>query len=379
MRPLAVFIAATLGVASFSTQAADPAPADTGSLGSLSSEAGAIDWLLTVSEAARHASYEGVVVYRDADMLETLRIIHRHKDGREQERLTSLNGPARDVFREDDHVTCILARNHAHDLAGNPAHKPQGPQTQGIFPAMSRDTLTQVAGHYEFRDLGQARVAGRACRGVAITPRDEFRYGYAVWADAVTSVPLKVSLLDRQGRAVEEMLFTRVAFPASIPDQAFAIPAGKKGYIPPREPASNAALIAAAGVNEKDLRSPALALGAAPAWASQRLPPGFRITMRSLKPTPDGQGMIEHVLLSDGLSAVSVFSARVPLQEKRFRGMSHMGAMHAYGRMLGTLHITVVGEVPQSTVRLIGDSLQPAETSGTAAATAAEPETIGKP
>lgn len=366
MRAIAGLLVAVLSVAVIPAAAEGPgqsAPiaASAADPGSLSSEAGAIDWLLKVSEAARHASYEGVVVYRDADMLETLRILHRHKDGREQERLTSLNGSPRDVFREDDHVTCILAKEHAHDLSGNAAHKSQGSQTQGIFPAMSRDTLTQVAGHYEFRDLGQARVAGRTCRGVAIAPRDEFRYGYAVWADAQTSVPLKVSLLDRQGRVVEEMLFTRVAFPPSIPDQAFAIPARKQGFVPPREPAPEAGPLAA------------------PAWASQRMPPGFRITMRSLKPTPDGQGMVEHVLLSDGLSAVSVFSARPSLQAKRFHGMSRMGAMHAYGRMLGTLHITVVGEVPQSTVRLIGDSLQPAETSGTAAAPAAEPETIGKP
>lgn len=303
----------------------------------------AVDWLLKVSEAARHASYEGVVVYRDAQRMETMRIVHRHKDGREQERLTSLNGAPRDIFREDDHVTCILSNNHVHDPLLNPP-----PKAQRVFPEMSRATLEQVAPHYEFHNLGSARVAGHECRGVAIKPRDGFRYGYQIWADARTFVPLKVSLTGARGQVVEEMMFTRAEFPASIPDEALAIPKGKSGFVPPRESeptveASNAP---------------------PPQWLPRRLPPGFRITMRSIKPSPDGQGVVEHVLLSDGLSAVSVFSSRMHTPQHPFRGLSSMGGINAYGRLLGTLHFTIVGEVPPSTVRYIGDALEPGEAEG---------------
>jgi sigma-E factor negative regulatory protein RseB len=93
------------------------------------------------------------------------------------------------------------------------------------------------------------------------------------------------------------------------------------------------------------------------------LPPGFRVTMRSIRQSADGSGVVEHVVLTDGLTAVSIFSAQqreasVPV----FQGQSRMGAVHAFGRMIGTMHVTVIGEAPQETVRLIGESVQPLET-----------------
>jgi len=310
----------------------------------LAAEGGAAgEWLLKASEAARHANYQGIVVYRDSDMLETLRVVHRHKNGREQERITSLNGAPRDIFREDDHVTCIVADDHQHSVAGNP---------QSLFPVMSRETLAQVTAHYDLRNLGQARVAGRESRGVAILPRDEFRYGYEVWADLETAVPLRVSLLDSRGNAIEQLMFTEIAFPAVISDKAFAVPTRGHGLAPP----------AGAPPRATEVAAPA-------AWALGQLPPGFRIAMRDVRPGPDGEGVVEHVLVTDGLSAVSVFRARTRLPDKMFRGLSHMGAMNAYGRLIGAFHVTIVGEVPQSTVRLIGDSLEESALDGQGAAT----------
>ncbi len=40
-----------------------------------------------MSEAARSLNYQGVVVYRDAQMFETLHLLHRNRDGQERERL----------------------------------------------------------------------------------------------------------------------------------------------------------------------------------------------------------------------------------------------------------------------------------------------------
>lgn len=299
------------------------------------------EWLLKTSESSRHLSYQGVVVYRDGETMETLRIVHRYKDGHEQERLTALSGAPRDVFREGDRVSCMLPHDHPAETAESP---------QSLLPALSRHILRQTAPHYRFRDLGEARVAGRVSRGVAIEPRDEYRYGYEVWADLQTAVALKVSLIDHKGRAMQEMLYTEVQFPAHIADREFAPPPGMRSAAP-RTPA--AAPVATPVAQ--------LAGAGSTAWASKALPPGFTIAMRSLKPAVAGEGAIEHVLLSDGLSAVSVFSARMAQHDKLFRGFSHMGAMNAYGRMVGVFHVTVVGEVPQATVRMIGDGLTPAE------------------
>lgn len=288
-------------------------------------------WLLQASDAARQTSYQGTVVYRDARTLEVLRVVHRQKDGQVQERLTSLTGEPRDLLRQGDAVACATAGQPTVGAGGLP---------QRLFPALSIETMAQAQAHYTFRDLGEGRVAGRACRSVALAPRDEFRYGYEICADSATAVPLKVSLLDPRGRAVEELIFTEVSFPKSIDDTAFAAPAALQEF-----QAAPVQVVTAADGGQT--------------WRLERLPPGFREIMRSRQAAPEGRGIVEHVLLSDGLSAVSVFGA-VTAAPADWRGLSNIGAVHAYGRTVGDFHVTVVGEVPASTVQLIGDGFQPA-------------------
>ena len=67
---------------------------------------------------------------------------------------------------------------------------------------------------------------------------------------------------------------------------------------------------------------------------------------------------VTHILLTDGLATVSVFAAENKLPAKVFRGVSSIGAVHAYGRMVDDHHVAVVGEVPARTVEQIGNSLR---------------------
>lgn len=332
MRPTPLFCAVAVFLASA------PAVAD-----------GPAEWLLKVSESARQANYQGTVVYRDGQRMDVMQLAHRLHEGRVQERLTSLTGRPRDILREGDEVFFLVGDERI-----------QAPGPQSLFPVLSQALLTEASPHYEYRDLGHARVAGRPCRGVVLSPRDDFRYGYEVCGDAETAVPLRVTLLDRRGRTIEQLMFTEVSFPATIPDTTFAPPPGvtpRPAAVVPAPPAPQA--------------RPAQAVAAPEAWRLVRLPPGFRIVRREWAPSPDGQGLVEHVLLSDGLSAVSVFGVRPRLPDRGFRGLSNMGAMSAYGRRLGAFHITVIGEVPPDTVRMIGDGLAPAADTPVADAPAA--------
>lgn len=294
----------------------------------------ASEWLVRVSNASRDANYQGVIVYRDGQRMDVSRLVHRQSGGRVQERLTALTGRTRDILREGDDVF-VLAGDERLQSAAPPI----------LFPMLSSDQLAEAETHYESRDLGQARVAGRLCRGVMLAPRDEFRYGYEVCGDTETAVPLRVTLLDRFGRTIEQLMFTEVAFPAQIPDAAFTPPPG----VTPKPVAVSAAPAAA----RPSVPAPA------GAWRLVRLPPGFHVVRHELAPSPDGQGMVEHMLLSDGLSAVSVFGMRSRAPDRAFSGLSNMGAMSAYGRKVGAFHVTVVGEVPAGTVRMIGDAMAP--------------------
>ena len=311
MRHGSRLVAAALALAASVAQAGDPA-----------------ELLVRMSVAARQSNYQGVVVYRDARTMEVLRVVHRQREGRVQERLTSLTGKPRDVLQEGDQLACFVG-SRSTEAGGLPG---------GLFPVITAATLSQAASHYQFRALGEARVAGRSCQGVALEPRDEYRYGYEVCADALTAVPLRVTLRDAAGKTIEQLMFTEVVFPAYISDAAFAPPPGAT----------------ALARRASDATTPS----ARASWQLAQLPPGFREVMRSRQAAADGGGIVEHVLLSDGLSAVSVFG-RQGNAGAQFTGLSGMGAMNAYGRSVGPFQVTVVGEVPSTTVRFIGDGFQP--------------------
>lgn len=316
--------------------------------------------LVKISEAARSASYQGVIIYQAEDMLETMRVTHRFQDGVERERVQSLTGEPREILKQDGRVVCFLPKDRKLTM--------ERPTPKGLFPGVTAERVAQIAERYDFERLGTARIAGRVCRGVAITPRDEFRYGYEIWADEQTHVPLKVNLIGRDGAVLEQMVFTEIDYPEAIPDSAFQTALDMSQF---REvtlsqgPPQAAAAPAAAAPRLQGLQF-------------SRLPPGFRVTMRDLRTLPGGKGSVEHLLLSDGLSAISIFSARRQTSVKSFRGVSRMGAVNAYGRMLGRVHVTVVGEAPPETVRLIGDGLQPAA-EAEMADEAAQPASARKP
>lgn len=299
------------------------------------------DFLLRIGEAARGSNYQGVIIYRGDDMLETMRVTHRFKNGVEHERVQSLTGDPREILKEDNKVICLLPKDRKLTM--------NLPTPKALFPALSPERLQQIAQVYAFRDLGTERVAGRVCQGLAITPRDQFRYGYEIWADQQSAVPLKVSLIGRDGAVLEQMMFTEIEFPVSIPDTAFR---------PQLAPGDTRQVVRM--VENPPLPQP----GAASAAGLQldRLPPGYRVAFRELRPLPNGQGTVEHLVLSDGLSAISVFSARktAAAAGPTVQSVSQMGTVHAYRRMVGSFHVTVVGEAPQETVRMIGDGAKPA-------------------
>jgi sigma-E factor negative regulatory protein RseB len=316
------------------------------------------DFLVRIGEAARGSNYQGVIIYRGDDMLETMRVTHRFQNDVEHERVQSLTGAPREILKQDDKVICLLPKDRK--LTTNL------PTPKALFPTLSPERLQQIAQVYDLQDLGTARVAGRSCQGLAIRPRDQFRYGYEIWADAKTSVPLKVSLIGSNGAVLEQMMFTEIEFPATIPDSAF------QPQMPPDLPHQVVRM-----VENPPPPAPPTEVGV----QFDRLPPGYRVAFRELRPLPSGQGSVEHLLLSDGLSAISIFTTRKQPREGaakvKMQGVSQMGAVHAYRRMVGNFSITVVGEAPLETVRMIGDGLRPAP--GAPAMQAMPPAVVSMP
>jgi sigma-E factor negative regulatory protein RseB len=295
------------------------------------------DWLAQMSEAARTANYQGVIVYQTHARLETMRVVHRNRKGKEVERVQTLTGAPREIVRTGNEVVCLLPKDRKVTL--------ELPTPKALFPGLTPERVTRISRYYEFRDIGEARIAGRKCRGITIAPRDQYRYGYEIWADADTAVPVKVDLIGRGNTVMEQLMFTEIEFPKSIPDSALQPELDPEKFqrvtrvVPEPQPFNIDAEADAQFAN---------------------LPPGYHVAMRDVRPTLDGRGVVEHMLLSDGLSAISVFTAHRRPSVQAFQGFSQIGALSAYGRVVGSVHITVVGEAPSDTVRLIGENVQPA-------------------
>src|SRR5690349_7979142 len=61
----------------------------------------AAQWLARASQAARQLDYVGTIVYQIGPRVESSRITHLYQDQREFAKLVNLDGPAREVVRND--------------------------------------------------------------------------------------------------------------------------------------------------------------------------------------------------------------------------------------------------------------------------------------
>ena len=295
------------------------------------------DWLREMSQATQDLTYRGTFVYLHNGRLEAVRIIHRAAEGDEQERMIALTGEAREVIRDNERVTCILPKSKAVMVGRSIPRKP--------FPSALPRDLHALTDNYEFLAMGEDRVSGLPSRIVLIRPRDAFRYGYRLWLDRDNSLLLKSDLIDAEGRAVEQMMFTDMQVLDEVSAEELEPALEGEDYTVIGHADRNAAIDEDAAPIESD-------------WAVADLPAGFMVTHHNRHSMPSANGEVEHLVLSDGLATVSVYIEPQRPEREGLAGLSSMGAVHALGVRRGDYQITVVGEVPRLTVERIEQSVQ---------------------
>lgn len=289
--------------------------------------------LARMNQAVHRLDYDGTFVYLHGEQLDSLRIVHKAGNGGARERLVSLNGPQREIIRNDREVRCYLPDENAVMVEHRRADRRN-------FPALLPESVGALNANYLLNRGKDGRVAGRKAVSVSIKPRDAYRYGYQLWADEATGLLLKASLTDEHGAVIEQYMFTQVAIGKPIPEAELKPRMPLKGaLVQPAEPDNLPAA---------DFR-----------WTVTQPPPGFAATARMLRRLPGHAEPVEHLVYSDGLAVVSVFVERRQDTAKApaLTGTTHMGALNAYGRVVDGHRVTVMGEAPAATVSLIGDSV----------------------
>jgi len=292
--------------------------------------------LVKMTRSTRALDYEGSFVYQHDNQIESMRIIHKVVEGAPRERLVSLNGAPREIVRDAREVRFYYPNDNIVIVEPRRANNQE-------FPNILPERLQGLDENYLIRLGGQGRVAGRVAQQVVIEPRDNYRYGYRLWADRDTGLLLKAELVGEQGRLLEQFVFAAISVGVDIPASALAPETARAGMMWHRDNSAH----------RKDAPADTRV-----AWTAGRLPKGFRLSTQMIRDIPMRKKSVDHLVYSDGLAAVSVFiELQDPDDKIAAPGASHIGAVNAYAARIDGHRVTAMGEVPAATVSLIGASV----------------------
>ncbi|OOG87792.1 RNA polymerase subunit sigma [Pseudomonas sp. A25(2017)] len=283
------------------------------------------DWLNRLSQAEQQQSFQGTFVYERNGSFSTHNIWHRVQDGKVRERLLQLDGSAQEVLRIDGHTQCVSG-----SLIAGLGNTPDG-TSRTLDPQ-------KLKNWYDLAVIGKSRVAGREAVIVALTPKDQHRYGFELHLDKETGLPLKSLLLNDKGQLLERFQFTRLNVAAPTDGE-----------------------LQASAECKAVAQDPGKAVAAKTAWHSDWLPPGFELTSSAARKDPDTQVQVNSLMYDDGLARFSVFLE--PLNGANATDTrTQLGPTAAVSRRLttpqGEMMVTVVGEIPIGTAERIALSMR---------------------
>lgn len=291
-------------------------------------------WLDRMSAAMNQMHYQGTFVYVQGDSVETVRITHMVDEKGSHERLMSVSGTPREVVSDAEGVRWIAGEDRtvmADSTVG-----------RSFFPELPMGGIAEAAVSYQFTLQDEQRIANHSARRIEIQPRDQYRYGYRLWLEAQSGLLLQWELIGTKGESLAKLMFTELKMGSEVdPSELHAPGEGK-----------DTARRARAAVSAES------ASKTRPDWQAGRLPPGFRLT--SHRQNDAGQEAVyEHLVYSDGIVAVSVYVEPRDKGSELVQGMSMMGTTNALTRAVNGEVVTVLGDVPVDTIKMIGESVQP--------------------
>ena len=215
------------------------------------------------------------------------------------------------------------------------------------FVGIRLDEIAHTDPARQEQNLSRAldRIAALGVNAVLVSPfTDDLKATYF----PNRQMPLKSDLLNEHGSAVEQVMFTNIAFLKEVPPELLQPTLSGNGYVWHNDPDVAGETVLS---NKTD-------------WHVTRLPDGFMLTHHSRHPMPDSKVPTEHLVFSDALASLSVYIDQAGDDKRMLNGMSHMGAVNAYGAIVSGYHVTVVGDVPRATVQMVGESLRYQPVSG---------------
>ena len=279
----------------------------------------ALRWLDKMSRSTHQVSYHGVVTYqRGGEDMQVVQVSHSVEGASTSERMTQLTGQGAQVVRKDHPLDCI-----------HPGHK-----LLRLGEELSAGQCG-IADYYRFSVSEGDRVAGRKAVRVSVNPRDMYRYGYVMELDRATGLLLKTAILGRGNKVLEKFQFADLSYDEALPQGAeIAVTHEALHPMPAQAPSAGK-----------------LSQG----WSVSWVPKGFTSTDAA-------SGSAGRRTFTDGLAVFSVFLEELEREIRPGEGVVRRGSTTSYTRGMRLSEqpvlVTVVGEVPVNTARMVADSVR---------------------
>jgi sigma-E factor negative regulatory protein RseB len=280
-------------------------------------DAAALSWLDKMSRSLHQVNYHGVVTLQRGDDMQVMQVSHSVEHGTSSEQLTRLTGQGAQVQRANHPLECI-----------HPGHKLL---RVGADLQAGRCGIAQ---YYRFTVGDGERVAGRQAVRISIEPLDMYRFGYIMELDRETGLLLKTQTVGRGEEILEKFQFANLSYTVQSPESVEVNVVHEAQHPSPLE----------------QVTTPAMGRE----WTVSWVPLGFTATDA---PVDDSARRT----YTDGLAVFSVFLEELGRDIRPGEGLVRNGGTTSYTRGMSLtgqpVLVTVIGEVPVNTARMVADSV----------------------
>ncbi len=250
------------------------------------------------------------------------------------EKHVSLNGTFQEIIRTNKGTWCYFpdVKKGFYKEGGIPSFR---------SPDFDPSSIEQYKKYYQVKIPKSERMIGREVDRITFQPKDHVRFGQDLWVDQQTGLLLRSDLVDHEFNIIDSRMFVELIL-ADRTELKIQNPIYTgEDYIWNFDQF---------GLDKSPVEYSSWTVG----W----VPDGFR-KVEHTQTWDKSEGLeVEQIVFSDSLSNVSVFVRKGMEQDSEFvTGLNQLGSVNAYSRIIGPFNVTTIGEVPEMTVRGIGDSV----------------------
>ncbi|MGZ8136800.1 MAG: MucB/RseB C-terminal domain-containing protein [Methylococcaceae bacterium] len=288
--------------------------------------------LIKMTQAMHVLNYQGTVAFLKNGKLEPMKYFHAARKGQEQERLLSLNSPLREIIRDSGLVSCLYKTTQQLIID----HRP----FEHSFLVDTPRNIDDLDSLYEIDVIGEENIALRPAYIINIQPKDNLRYARKVWVEKQHFLPLKVIVYDLSGQILEQFVFTELEVKELLPfvDSKPSELSNPQPIFNQQAPSSDQAT-----------------------FTVFNGPRGFREIFFTRRTMHNSEQPVDHLLLGDGLASVSVYleHSTTPASTRESSDtVQSIGTVNFFSQILQEFELTVMGEVPAETIKLIAKGIK---------------------